>query len=407
MPVTHEEAIRYLSDEYDTFAGGSDFRVLHLSGILDYFLGMSIWHTLMHRSALCYVPSELQAQFSVTSLIRLTGCTHLAVPLDVSAVVHEEVEKMAANSALAQKKSSLQTLIVPCLSSANWGISSLSHSKIRLMVGDDPSRVKPSPPKPAEISVLQRKPDTDLTPLRVLELIPLGTVIHDLGTRVVQITDDLVVKYGPSVRYVEALNTLHVLERTDIPVPDVYLVFKQGDATYIVMQFIRGRTVQSCWHMLDDSQHQHVASELARYLCELHASSVSTPSKRPGPLDGGKCEGIWFTLYGAGPFATYEDLVCWLNWKLALSGAPTNRQFTTDHPLVFTHQDMSLRNLILDDVNKLWVLDWDMAGWYPAYFDYTCIASDIGTPAVPIPLGWSKTILSHLPDYQENYRSQS
>ncbi|KAL6305721.1 kinase-like domain-containing protein, partial [Sparassis latifolia] len=180
-----------------------------------------------------------------------------------------------------------------------------------------------------------------------------------------QITESLAVKYGRSVSELEARNMLYVLERTSIPIPDVHLVFKQGNITYIIMQFIHGPTVQNCWHMLDASQRHSVASQLVRYIDDLHCSSVSAPSNKPGPLDGGKCEGPWFTFYGAGPFASYEELVTWLNRKEVLSQTKSTNSFTTDRPLVFTHQDLSPRNLILDDNDKLWVIDWELAGWYP------------------------------------------
>ncbi|OJD16606.1 hypothetical protein AJ78_03246 [Emergomyces pasteurianus Ep9510] len=39
-------------------------------------------------------------------------------------------------------------------------------------------------------------------------------------------------------------------------------------------------------------------------------------------------------------------------------------------PLVFTHQDLAPRNMIVDERCQLWLLDWDYSGWYPVYFEY-------------------------------------
>jgi thiamine kinase-like enzyme len=72
--------------------------------------------------------------------------------------------------------------------------------------------------------------------------------------------------------------------------------------------------------------------------------------------------------------------------------------------LVFTHQDLAARNLILDDNGRLWAIDWELAGWYPEYIKYACIASDTGAPNLPVPQGWKETVLSYLQSYEREYK---
>ena len=72
--------------------------------------------------------------------------------------------------------------------------------------------------------------------------------------------------------------------------------------------------------------------------------------------------------------------------------------------LVFTHQDLAARNLILDDNGCLWAIDRELAGWYPEYIEYTCIASDTGAPNLPVPQGWKETVLSYLQSYEREYK---
>lgn len=77
---------------------------------------------------------------------------------------------------------------------------------------------------------------------------------------------------------------------------------------------------------------------------------------------------------GAGPFATYAEFTAWWNHKLDVSQreekAPLSvASFDDTMPLVLTHFDLVRRNLILDDANRLWVIDWGCSGFYPKWFE--------------------------------------
>lgn len=48
----------------------------------------------------------------------------------------------------------------------------------------------------------------------------------------------------------------------------------------------------------------------------------------------------------------------------------TYDEATPGDPLAFTHQDLTLRNLMVDKKGQLWVVDWQSSGWYPAFFEY-------------------------------------
>lgn len=59
--------------------------------------------------------------------------------------------------------------------------------------------------------------------------------------------------------------------------------------------------------------------------------------------------------------------------KAQLSTASKNYLPTTTGPLVFTHHDLAPRNILLDESGRLWLVDWDIAGWYPCYFEYAAM----------------------------------
>lgn len=42
------------------------------------------------------------------------------------------------------------------------------------------------------------------------------------------------------------------------------------------------------------------------------------------------------------------------------------------HDIVFTHADLNLRNILVDGNGKIsGIVDWECAGWYPEYWEYT------------------------------------
>jgi serine/threonine protein kinase len=252
----------------------------------------------------------------------------------------------------------------------------------------------------------------DLTPDGVLRDLETGVNLNklDTGRSIKLISGNKVVKYGGSVRAAEAYNMEYVRKQTRINIPTVHLVFYHAGCTYIVMDYISGRTLQDIWTSVSESQRLAWASQLTDIIAELRALP-SMDCTTPGPLDPSKedkCEGQWFTNFGAGPFDSHHDLSIWLNRKLSIARRGGNE--TSSYPkfedtcrLVFTHQDVAARNIILDDDDHLWVIDWELAGWYPEYFEYACIASDIGSPEMPVPQGWKDAVLSCLQPYEREY----
>ena len=45
-------------------------------------------------------------------------------------------------------------------------------------------------------------------------------------------------------------------------------------------------------------------------------------------------------------------------------------RFDDSAPLVFTHQDLNPRNIIVGEDGRLWLIDWAWAGYYPPWFEY-------------------------------------
>jgi hypothetical protein len=142
--------------------------------------------------------------------------------------------------------------------------------------------------------------DVLLSPAEVLALLPSGLVLHNIGSQVVKIGDDFVVKYGFGVLATEVYSMNFVRKHTNILVLRVHLAFRHNDELYIVMQYVEGATLEARWNMMDDNTRTATLLQLSGYLRQLRA--LENPSSSPGPVDQTACRGRWFTIYNAGPF---------------------------------------------------------------------------------------------------------
>ncbi|KAH9876024.1 hypothetical protein IAQ61_003489 [Plenodomus lingam] len=48
------------------------------------------------------------------------------------------------------------------------------------------------------------------------------------------------------------------------------------------------------------------------------------------------------------------------------------KSYGVKHDIVFTHVDLNMRNILVDENMRLsGIVDWECAGWYPEYWEYT------------------------------------
>lgn len=203
------------------------------------------------------------------------------------------------------------------------------------------------------------------------------------GVRVSRISENVAVKYGAEVKIHEARNMMFAAQHSSIAVPLVHdfweeardLPLSESDSIcYIVMQFVHGNPLHKIWSDLDENLRSSVNEQLFAAVSELQ----SLTAKSPGPVGGGKSEGWFFTIYGAGPFNSTTDIESWFNERLVVCQDFGRVAHTTSFTgqfrnLVMCHMDLHMRNLILDRDGKLWLIDWANAGFYPPYFEVAVI----------------------------------
>jgi aminoglycoside phosphotransferase (APT) family kinase protein len=223
----------------------------------------------------------------------------------------------------------------------------------------------------------------------------------------------MVVKTGSDVRLDEAATMMFVKNYTNIPVPKVLSAFIRDGAAYIVMEKIPGQELAKAWHRLSDQARASLLGQLREHLDQLRALPPPTEFS-VGSCIGGSLQDFRQSCRPPpvqfGPFRTIQDFHSWLRNGLKQGEATGMEPAELDKlnemiakqdgpwpPPVFTHGDLNPSNILVRDDKIVGIIDWEMAGWYPHYWEYTSLkmASDLVNPV------WHENIekfLSPLPD---------
>ncbi|KAF3287394.1 hypothetical protein TWF970_007118 [Orbilia oligospora] len=188
---------------------------------------------------------------------------------------------------------------------------------------------------------------------RAINLLP------DIGT-VKKNDDNTILKVG-SYRLSEAATMQYIAENTTIPVPKVYGSYKdeKTQKTHLVMEYIEGDCLEDVWEDFGLEKKEDIISQLKRILDELR--SLEETPRGPYSSEEEFSQGIIDTLLEKEATA-FPRLVCEMVQDI-LKG----------HKIVLTHGDFLPRNILVKDGKVVAILDWEMAGWYPEYWEYTKI----------------------------------
>ncbi|KAL4248512.1 hypothetical protein ABKN59_007754 [Abortiporus biennis] len=194
-----------------------------------------------------------------------------------------------------------------------------------------------------------------------------------LTTRPIKlVAPDAIMKVGNEL---EMINTQFILSKTTIPVPICDRVVHCGRSDYLVLEYIPGRTLYSCWSELGWWTRLRVFITLREYVRQLRFLTHS----RPGPIGPDNRPQICIgPLFGekAGSFEDKTTFAAFFNRKYDVTKryrpryvANVEKPFDDSGPLVYTHLDLNMQNIILGDDGQLWLIDWDFAGYYPIWFE--------------------------------------
>lgn len=209
----------------------------------------------------------------------------------------------------------------------------------------------------------------------------------------------MLVKTGSDVRLAEAATMKFIAENTSIPVPKVLSAFARKGAAFIVMEKIQGQELAKLWHHLSDETRSSLLDQLRQMVDELRALQPPTEFA-VGSCIGGSLQDFRQSRAPPpvrfGPFRTIQDFHSWLRDGLKQGQAENMEQADLIEvnemiprqdgpwpPPVFTHGDLNPSNILVRDDKIVGIIDWEMSGWYPHYWEYTSlkIGSDLVNPA--------------------------
>ena len=187
------------------------------------------------------------------------------------------------------------------------------------------------------------------------------------GNVVVKLSDLAVVKYGLGVTAQEARAQSFAYDNLDhqiVHVPRVLRFFsvqndRYSSVGYLVMEFVHGQSLES----IDWAKSQHLVRNISMSLHHINMIIGSIA----GPIGGGQAHGPLWSEYGSrSHFESKNDIQKWLNERLALDQQIVD---LSTHQLRLCHLDVAPRNLLILPNDKICLLDWATAGFYPRLFE--------------------------------------
>ncbi|KAF4615580.1 hypothetical protein G7Y89_g15293 [Cudoniella acicularis] len=234
------------------------------------------------------------------------------------------------------------------------------------------------------------------------------------GRKVAGVGSEFVVKYGFNVELIEGENMLFVAQIKDkyVRAPKVYALYEDpaDKIRYIVMERIRGLPLSSVWQSLNKSQKEIICAKLCLAMdtlrklpspggycsigrrpledCMFWSRDESKAAEKPVEPVNGSIDGPL-----NGPFDTQEEVNSAMIKKYIYNNLPIGKaafyertlpQVLYNHPPTFTHGDLQRKNIIItripnvdesgtvvDDEVEVVLLDWEVSGWYPSYWEYS------------------------------------
>lgn len=240
-----------------------------------------------------------------------------------------------------------------------------------------PSTVQAPAPAPTTGSGNNSLPDA-ITPQLLSPLQPLAGASTVYG-QIWRFDSNTVLKRcGPS-RTAEAAALRFVAQHTSIPVPKVLKTIDSEG--YLFMEYLDGQPLDTAWDSLTAAQKKGIASQLKGYMAQLREVSGTFV----GSVDRSICNDQIFSSGTYGPFvdedAFREGIAtalrsyvendgqdpAWVEQVVDFVNAiPRNRK------IVLTHGDFVPRNILVskDGDRVVGIVDWEMAGFYPEYWEY-------------------------------------
>ncbi|KAJ6147592.1 hypothetical protein N7497_009574 [Penicillium chrysogenum] len=212
------------------------------------------------------------------------------------------------------------------------------------------------------------------------KLLSIGTYFYgpSLSPTVQRLPWGLYLRKAPAHWATQCRAEAHALDMvekfTQIPAPRPIDVLETPDASYLLMTRVPGLPIGHLLHAMTDEQMENVVFDLKRYIAQMRAipNQVSKfqicNSAGGGILDWR----IPDSQSGNLRFQTEADFHNFLTREMTDDTRRcAAKSHALSHAIVFTHGDLNPRNILAENGNITGIVDWENAGFFPEYWEYT------------------------------------
>lgn len=255
-------------------------------------------------------------------------------------------------------------------------------------------------------------------------LIDESEVVYDFyGTRtVLGLTPEIVMKVGHELDIGHYSTLDYILEQQpQLPIPRVHGILRQASSkwTFVFMDRASGETLESKWEFMSNAQKAAVRDQLDALIAK-YRSIPPPPSEEPNAVYGGgvprRCKDTRRDTHEAEMPISNEDefndfLVTKEGWPMCDHRRLVRSYLGSNHRLRMTHADLHPRNVMITvssqppaagesaketpagdekvenkelpataSVAVTAILDWEMCGWYPEYWEYVKALNSLFEP---------------------------
>ncbi|KAI5800039.1 kinase-like domain-containing protein [Geopyxis carbonaria] len=219
--------------------------------------------------------------------------------------------------------------------------------------------------------------DTPLRRLFVLATLRiLSRFLHRRGP--VVMFSNLCIKCGSLSQPAEAATMQFVAKHTSIPVPKVHCAFERNGMRYILMERVQGHTLRHGWLERSVESKEKILAQIKNMVDQIRRipppSGQGISNVAGGPLFDERLAGVSYH----GPFDNVQDFHRHLRegYEGRNEDPPDVRRLVEWHNQscakpTFTHGDLNTMNIIVRGDEVVGIIDWETAGWWPDYWEYT------------------------------------
>lgn len=209
-----------------------------------------------------------------------------------------------------------------------------------------------------------------------------SAILLDSPRRKVFRANGRVIKFGPDVDIYEAKAMVFIANSAlSVPIPKVFRaeMFEDG-TTVIEMENIPGETLEQVWPTLSEEGKKSFARQMNSILEQLR----SLQGQNIGAVEGGPAVDMRRSTERGGPFSCEADFNAFLRQDVVTKTPKIYHRMLTSlmsdaHRILFTHGDLSPRNIIVREGCIVGLLDWECAGWYPEQWEFVRFFRNIYT----------------------------